>query len=398
MYITITNNTTVGQLRALFREEVGGTLHVYNGRSLAPDDARLISLGAKDQATVECSLQCSVGSFVDKVQEVPGLTVRVYTADDWVAVLDEIPLSFVRHIPRQATKASMGQLLEALLNRAPKAVEVPLSKMPTPTGSTRDEEWNARLSQLQAHRERPLDAVPAARNAPSTPVTSRSHSPLVGQVRADVAAFLTSNTELFFNERDFQVHLALYLKGLIQNGAPKYDDVELEYFLPGDALQEYTWEEKSLRLDIVVCSRGEFVPVELKYKTKTIPDYFISRFGEEFTSDVLKTQSAQNLGCYEVWKDVRRVELVRRRYRAVPGGLAVFLSNDPSYWKETVRQGSAYLGFSVQEGSHPRLKSWHQEVKIKQDYPEFEVEQEYAVHWQDAGMQQDTFRFFIIEV
>lgn len=43
---------------------------------------------------------------------------------------------------------------------------------------------------------------------------------ILATVKDDVIAFIESNSELFFNERDFQMHLAVYLRGL-----NKYDDV-----------------------------------------------------------------------------------------------------------------------------------------------------------------------------
>lgn len=44
----ITPTTTVAELKEQFRNEVGCVLRVYQGRSEAPDDATLVSLGAKE--------------------------------------------------------------------------------------------------------------------------------------------------------------------------------------------------------------------------------------------------------------------------------------------------------------------------------------------------------------
>lgn len=46
-------------------------------------------------------------------------------------------------------------------------------------------------------------------------------------VEADVRQFIEGDEELFFNERDFQMHLAVYLRSL-----GKYDDVDIEYYVP----------------------------------------------------------------------------------------------------------------------------------------------------------------------
>lgn len=55
---------------------------------------------------------------------------------------------------------------------------------------------------------------------------------ILATVKDDVIAFIESNSELFFNERDFQMHLAVYLRGL-----NKYDDVDVEYYIPHSELE-----------------------------------------------------------------------------------------------------------------------------------------------------------------
>ena len=51
---------------------------------------------------------------------------------------------------------------------------------------------------------------------------------LIEIVRQDVFAFLESYNELLFNERDFQMHLATWLR----NSANHYEDVDVEYYVP----------------------------------------------------------------------------------------------------------------------------------------------------------------------
>ena len=75
---------------------------------------------------------------------------------------------------------------------------------------------------------------------------------LVDIIRLDVLAFLESNEELLFNERDFQMHLATWLRSSTNN----YDDVDVEYYVPWTELNDYVWESE-LRLDIVVKKDNE---------------------------------------------------------------------------------------------------------------------------------------------
>ena len=51
-------------------------------------------------------------------------------------------------------------------------------------------------------------------------------------VHDDVMAFLESNDELLFNERDFQMHLATWLR----RSGNGYDDVDVEYYVPREEL------------------------------------------------------------------------------------------------------------------------------------------------------------------
>ena len=170
-------------------------------------------------------------------------------------------------------------------------------------------------------------------------------------VKDDICSFLEGNKELLFNERDFQMHLATYL-----SNTKKYDDVDVEYYVPFTELDNYIWKNE-LRIDIVVRKGQEYLPVELKYKTKKVKQK-ISRFGEELTQDgVMKNQGAQDLGRYNFWKDIRRVELVHKRFKNIKNGLAVFLTND-NYYLKAGREDSNCIKFSMTESEHDRVKSW----------------------------------------
>ncbi|MBQ7947300.1 MAG: hypothetical protein IJ277_03930 [Bacteroidaceae bacterium] len=215
-------------------------------------------------------------------------------------------------------------------------------------------------------------------------------------VRDDVLAFLESNDELLFNERDFQMHLATWLR----NSGDGYDDVDVEYYVPRQELDGYIWESE-LRLDIVVKKGGEFCPVELKYKTKKV-ERKITRF-DEFLDDkvvVMKNQGAQDLGMYDFWKDVRRVELVRNRFDRVKGGLAVFVTNDALYTKGCKPGSNNYL-LCMKEGSHSCIKHWQNEesacAKMKA-YKSFEVEREYNINWHRRTVESVDFHYCILVI
>ena len=106
----ITATTTVAELKEQFHNEFGGILRIYQGRSEAPEDATLVSLGGK-VGELECRASRTVGKFIEAFQSELGLKVKVYTKDNWVSVLDGITLATVRESPKNARKAQMKQYL-----------------------------------------------------------------------------------------------------------------------------------------------------------------------------------------------------------------------------------------------------------------------------------------------
>lgn len=217
---------------------------------------------------------------------------------------------------------------------------------------------------------------------------------LLDLVSNDVCAFLESNNELLFNERDFQMHLATWLR----NSNNRYDDVDVEYYVPHQELNNYVWNSE-LRLDIVVKKDGEYCPVELKYKTKKV-ERKISRFDEDLISNVvvMKNQGAQDLGMYDFWKDVRRVELVRNRFERVKGGLAVFVTNDEFYVRGSKRDSNNYL-LNITEGEHSPIKHWaNPESTCAKTHPNFEVEKEYSIEWHTREIDKVEFYYCTVTI
>ncbi len=221
-------------------------------------------------------------------------------------------------------------------------------------------------------------------------------SKLIDIVQQDIFAFLESNEELLFNERDFQMHLATWLR----KSANDYDDVDVEYYVPKIELPNYVWDSE-LRLDIVVKKDGEYCPIELKYKTKKV-ERQISRFDEILDDKVvvMKNQGAQDLGMYDFWKDVRRIELVRNRFAKVKGGLAIFVTNDALYTKASRPESNNYL-LNMNEGKHSVIKHWQNENSAcakMNSYKSFEVEKEYSINWHHRNVDNIPFHYCVVNV
>lgn len=217
---------------------------------------------------------------------------------------------------------------------------------------------------------------------------------LVEQAKVDIQQYLTREEgELLFNERDLQMHLAQHLMG-----TGHYDDVDVEYYVPYEELDNYIWKNE-LKLDILLRKGAEFLPVELKYKTKKHSKQ-LTRFNEYLDRqvDVLKNQGAQDLGMYDFWKDVRRVELVCKRFSAVKNGLAVFMTNDRQYLNPS-RESSNNRLFSMEEGLHDKMKHWQQpDSTCAKTHPNFDLDNEYTIHWEHNTFEGVEFYYCIVKI
>ena len=210
-------------------------------------------------------------------------------------------------------------------------------------------------------------------------------------VRVDIEEFLRKNTKLFYNERDLQMNLSIFLKS-----KGYYDEVFLEYSLPLSLLPKEIEELKknerkglffrknkkgkeimdsNIRIDIVLLKGGIFYPIEIKYKTKKEKEKsdFI-RFGVKMGKlKRFKDQGAQNIGRYSFWKDVARIEFVKECFSPnIAKGFCVFVTNDKSYkadhtnfsMKEKVEQGGV-IQWDKEELS---LATTHPKILLKQKY------------------------------
>lgn len=213
------------------------------------------------------------------------------------------------------------------------------------------------------------------------------------QVRADMDSFLTSvgfQKQFFANEKEFQVSLAFHL-----DRTQHYQQIHLEYSIPSNILPDYVWKEDNLYFDIVVETKnGQLIPIELKYKTTNKKGWYpekTERFGA-LVENCVKNQGARDLGAYSFWKDVRRLELLKKKYEKVELGFAVLLTNDEGYWTLPDNNDVAYENFSVRDGITSKIeKHW----KGKENDPNFNLEKEYPVKW---STQTGYYRSLIVQV
>ena len=208
-------------------------------------------------------------------------------------------------------------------------------------------------------------------------------------------AALSEQPVLFSNELHLQMHLSSYL--MQQCG----HSLLFEYRVPTDRLKgSYPWRNKEgnpqmMYVDLVVYNEKEYIPIEIKYKTRGfVADHLVFSHPEK-EMPILKEQGAQDLGLYGFWKDVRRVEMIRETYpTAVKNGIALFVTNDPYYCdrKDSDIKSTEvnYYAFRMTEG---RIASgelcWTKATsEIAEGDPGFELSGSHEIHWKPIGCHE----------
>ena len=158
--------------------------------------------------------------------------------------------------------------------------------------------------------------------------SQKRKSQLLDSVQNDIIDFLNNRNRFFFNERELNMNLAMYL---MQQS--KYDDVEVEYRIPRDFNPTISKAYITLSYDIMVSKDGEFVPIEIIYKLNAT-NYNLKRCGEDSAGSTQITSNQcvrRDLVCYSFWNDVKRVEILRDSFKSVNGGFVLFLTDDSDY-------------------------------------------------------------------
>lgn len=219
-------------------------------------------------------------------------------------------------------------------------------------------------------------------------MTDNTVPKLIESLKNDIDNFVGQQQELMFNEGDFQIQLAVYLRL-----TGHYDDVRVEYCLPNGlaAKAGYDWDS-NLYLDIVVRRGDSYCPVELKYPTKGVVKD-ARRFGSLIAQvQLLRNHGAQDIARYNFWKDVRRIEIIRRLFPKAKNGIAVMLTNDASYTRP-MRPGSAAVPFSMHHGHSigGGTMDWQGAPSVRKDHQPFHLDGSYSVKWTEHTIDGEKF-------
>ncbi len=227
---------------------------------------------------------------------------------------------------------------------------------------------------------------------------------LLENLSLDITHFFESkkkSSDVFCNECDLQLQLARYFSCSSRG----YDKIHLEYFIPSRAVEQQMtdkllsvsdYKPQNLYIDIVVEKGGEFLPIELKYKTMPI-NAEVYRFGEKLEKvEILKNHGARDLGAYDFWRDVSRIECLIKRFNNVKNGIALFVTNDQGYWKLPKKGTNPnYANFSMKDGVHNQKKAWQGNTAMSAARPSFNVNKEYELVWKDYDL---PFRYCLLQI
>lgn len=121
--------TKVIDLKKQFNERFGSVLRVYVGRSQVDENSTLGEAGLTYEGVFECRGNLQVGTFITRMAEEYGLKVKVYTVDEWVAVIDGLTLSASGIVKKSATKADMEMMLSGGAETPEQSGKTPVSEV-----------------------------------------------------------------------------------------------------------------------------------------------------------------------------------------------------------------------------------------------------------------------------
>ena len=208
------------------------------------------------------------------------------------------------------------------------------------------------------------------------------------QIIGIIKEALKKRKDFFTREQEIQIYLADYL-----NRKNLFDNVYLEYHIPSNSLVNYQWKDSNnIYIDIVIVSGNKYYPVEIKYKTisQTVP---LKLFGTP-SPVVLGHHGAQNIGCYDFWKDIKRLELFEENFENVEQGIMLFVTNDQSYLQPPRNNEVGYAQFSIEQSREVEsgtILDWNGALSISVNRPPITLKRDYSLKWNELNLTQHKY-------
>jgi hypothetical protein len=199
---------------------------------------------------------------------------------------------------------------------------------------------------------------------------------------------LKAQTQYFTREQEIQIYLADFL-----NRKKVFDNVFLEYHIPSNAIENYPWKDSNnIYIDIVLFAGGKYYPVEIKYKTmsQAVP---LNLFGSK-EPIILGHHGAQNIGCYDFWKDIKRLELFEETFENVEKGIMLFITNDESYLQPPRNESVGYAQFTIHQNreiKRAQTLDWNGALSISVNRPSISLKNNYILKWSEMKLKQHKF-------
>lgn len=199
--------------------------------------------------------------------------------------------------------------------------------------------------------------------------------------------------KVFHSEADFQHSLGLHLS--------KNCDFEVRLEIPFLIPHYYKESDKKLKVELDIFLPKEKIGIELKYKTT---EATFREHGETFN---LKQHGAQNLGRFDFFDDLRRLQLLKKE-NIIEKGYVIFLTNDPLYWRPIERKNFS-INFSMEDDriieSNSKL-GWsgspsEGSVTIKRLFPNSPIiiENKHQLKWNEfSNLNGASFKYLMIEI
>ena len=216
---------------------------------------------------------------------------------------------------------------------------------------------------------------------------------------------LRKKRPIFHSEADFQFALAweiqtAYPESKIRMEYPQMVSAK-NFTIPTDKTN--TSENKVLiNVDILVLYKGSPYPIELKYKTKEIPNFECNKEIYE-----LKNHGAQSLGRYDFILDICRIESLAEALDNFKHGYTLWLTNDLSYPDIEPNPIVGYYDFRVNEGVVKEANTpmrWGENLSantIKGRNAPLTLRDNYAINWKeyhDFGNNNGMFKYALLQV
>ena len=205
----------------------------------------------------------------------------------------------------------------------------------------------------------------------------------------EVLTGLAKQRPIFHSEADFQHAIAWEIHQRLPRAS-----VRLERPIVVSHLN------KLLHVDVWIEQDGDILAIELKYKTRALQ---VLVGNEQYA---LRSQSAQDIGRYDFIKDVERVENIVADRAPHAAGYAILLTNDPSYWTQSLNDNTVDVKFRLHEGAglHGTLE-WglaaSAGTKHGREQP-LKLAKTYDLGWKDYSDRTDEtygrFRYLVVKV